>query len=447
MDEWNLKRSLREKAENYGLDAPEGLWEDIERKVKGRIFIRRFAGIGAAAAAVAVLLAGLGIGLSRMNQEPDSLIAEVPVSSSLPAREEGHLSAMTAEATPGISSGEESLRRHSRNTFRTGAEGRSVPDDNTAPTLSSAQDGADVSETCVKEESLPETSVEKELVSEESSGKSVAGKEAVRPAPQPENARLEDSEYYRDAFREDNQRRAHRSEGLSLRLLTANSAGVSLTGDDGSRVFADAPTSDFSSSDAAANGDITYSGDKTEDILIANLNDKVSNDIHHHQPLTFAVRAAYPLTDRLSVESGLDYTLLRSEFNYGGTKAYEQTTQTLHYLGIPLNLNYRALRYRRLDVGVSVGVTGEKCVYGKAVKDFVMGSHKEQTTNTLSVKGLQWSSGASLSLQYNLARNFGLFMEPGLRYRFGTGRNAEVKSSYTEDPLRFSIAVGAKIIL
>ncbi len=462
MDDRNLKRSLREMADNYGMDAPEGLWEDIERKVRGRMFIRRFVRIGAAAAAALVLLAGLGVGLSRQSHEDDSLLAEVPVSSVQPAQEDAHFSAMTADATPGGSSSEgASLRRSAGNSSPVEAEGRRAQKENTARTLSSAKDRAGEGEIGSEEELAAETGSDEELAPEETGKeelapeagreKSVERKDAAGAAPQPENARLEDNDYYRDAFREDDLRRRHRAGGLSLRLLTANSAGVSLSGGGmGNDAFADAAPKDLVPSagenpGSSANGDIAYSGDKTEDILIANLNDKVTSDVHHQQPLTFAVRAAYPLTGRLSVESGLDYTLLRSSFNYGGSKAYEQTDQTLHYLGIPLNLNYIALSFRRLDIGVSVGVMAEKCVYGKAVTDFVMGSHKERTTHTLSVKGLQWSSGVSLSLQYNLARRVGLFMEPGLRYRYGTDRNTEVRSSYTQEPLRFSVAVGARV--
>ena len=472
MNDTNFKQSLREKAEKYEMDAPEGLWEGIERSVKGRIFVRRFAKIGAVAAvaAAAALLVGIGIGLMREKPDTEPLLAEVPPTENVgkQASEDADLLAVTE-----VGNAEETVAStkvgHKQNTYteanKAGEGNQAVitesveTDDEQAQETGQGRD-ADVAGNTSDEQNrevaaASKTSTEqgKETVAASKApgeqGKETAGK--VRTPAEPERGQLTDNEYYRDAFREDDARRRHRTEGLSVRLLAANSSSVSLNmGRMMDAADYAAPNSALQpangiSSDTSSDGSLIYSADKIGDILIANLNEAVLIDQKHHQPLTFGVRVAYPLTDRLAIESGLNYSLLRSDFSYGGNKAYEEKRQALHYLGIPLSLNYTLIRYRRLDFIVSAGAMAEKCVHGKVTTDYMLDNNKTTDHNTVSVKGLQWSSGVSASLQYNFAKHFGLFIEPGLQYRFGNSENSSVRSSYTEEPLNFSLAAGMRI--
>ncbi len=449
MNDTNLKQSLREKAEKYGMDAPEGLWEDIERKVKGRIFIRRFARISAAAAAAA-LLVGLGIGLMREGPEVEPAIAEISAPETI---ESGMTSDDTAlllaEAVPEPEEQAPAAKASQQKVRQLAEVPVSEPAVTAEPTEES--EAEEIAENETENGIDGKSDINGTGGASDTNGTATENNQASKPSVQPERSQLADNEYYRDAFREESQRR-HSAEGLTVRLLAANSSSVSLGMGRMDADFAAAPANALRpanclSADPSDDENIIYSADRIGNILIANLNEPTANETHHHQPVTFGVRIAYPLTDRLAVESGLNYSLLRSDFNYGGTLAYEEKKQTLHYLGIPLSLNYTLLHFRRLDFIVSAGVMGEKCVYGKVRTDYVMDGRKKGEGKTLSVKGLQWSSGVSASLQYNFVRNFGLFLEPGLRYRFENGKGGEVRSSYTENPLNFSLAFGARVNL
>ena len=448
MNDTNFKQSLREKAENYGMEAPQGLWEDIERSVKGRIFIRRFTKLTAAAAAVA-LIVGLGIGLTREKPDTESILAETPVSAPLaqtqPSEDSPLLAEAAVETLPKAGTVKKTVRENSAAANPSPEKVRSVPAGN--------EDGQDGEESAGSAE-LTQNQTEKltQGQKEETAKKESAKEEAATPSVQPEKGQLTDTDYYRDAFREDDSGRRRRAGRPSLKLLAANSSSVSL----GMGKMMDAavysapavllrPVNDGIANDSGEEGGNIYSSDRIGDILIANLNEPVSSEANHHQPLTFGVRVAYPLTDRLAVECGLNYSLLRSDSSYGGSMAYEDKKQSLHYLGIPLSLNYSLLRYRRLDFIVSAGVMTEKCVHGKLVTDHAMNGIKFHDVTKLSVKGLQWSSGVSASLQYNFARSFGLFVEPGLWYRFENRKSGRIRSSYTEEPLNFNLAFGARI--
>ena len=454
MNDTNFKQSLREKAEKYEMDAPEGLWEGIERSVKGRIFVRRFAKIGAVAAAAA-LLVGIGIGLMREKPDTEPLLAEVPATENVEKQASGDADLLAlaevenaGETVAGTKAGQK--QNTYTETNKVGEKDQTAVMEYVETADEQVQEteqerGSDVVGKTSDEQGR-ETVAAGKASGEQ--GKETAGK--VKTPAEPERGQLTDNEYYRDAFREDDARRRHRAEGLSVRLLAANSSSVSLNM--GAMDAADyaAPNSALQpangiSSDTSSDGSLIYSADKIGDILIANLNEAVLIDQKHHQPLTFGVRVAYPLTDRLAIESGLNYSLLRSDFTYGGNKAYEEKRQALHYLGIPLSLNYTLIRLRRLDFIVSAGAMAEKCVYGKVTTDYVLDNNKTTDHNTVSVKGLQWSSGVSASLQYNFAKHFGLFIEPGLQYRFGNSENSSVRSSYTEEPLNFSLAAGMRI--
>ena len=439
MNDTDFKKSLREKAENYTMDAPEGLWDGIERKVKGRIFFRRFTRVTAAAAAVALLVV-LGISLTRESIDTESLVAEIPAPESIETAtsEPSSLLALTeTEMAP------EPARMMTEGVKGLDAE-RPEGKVRAVEAETAEESGEDWSE---NEEITSEENTENERFVHETPEEK--NSENGKVSSRPERGQIVDDEYYRDAFREDDARRRHASEGVSVRLLAANSTSISLSmgrmmDEDMSSALQTAMDPGTNSS---YNGTMIYSSDRMGDILIANLNEPVLNEEKHHRPLTFGVRAAYPLTDRIAIESGLNYSLLRSDFSYGGSKASEERKQTLHYLGIPLNLNYSLLHYRSLDFIISAGGMVEKCVYGKVVTDYTMDSYKSGDSKTLSVKGLQWSAGASASLQYNFAKNFGLFLEPGIRYRFENGRGRGVSSSYTDEPLDLSLAIGARVNL
>ena len=61
------------------------------------------------------------------------------------------------------------------------------------------------------------------------------------------------------------------------------------------------------------------------------------------------------MNERWSLETGLQYTLLRSEFTTG--EAFRiQDNQKLHYIGIPLRLSYRFWHYKRFSSYATAGM-------------------------------------------------------------------------------------------
>lgn len=84
----------------------------------------------------------------------------------------------------------------------------------------------------------------------------------------------------------------------------------------------------------------------------------------HNQPVSFGITVSMPLARNLSIETGLVYTYLSSRVQNTSLNSHEREIQRLHYLGIPLNINYTVLNLNNLNLFVSVGGMVERDIYG-----------------------------------------------------------------------------------
>ena len=169
----------------------------------------------------------------------------------------------------------------------------------------------------------------------------------------------------------------------------------------------------------------------------------VYTDIKHFQPITFGASLKYNFDERWSITSGLNYTLLPSELRSGDYSHYYNSRQTLHYLGIPVNLNYTLWRGDKASMYISGGGVVEKNLKGTLSTDYIVGSKVvEHSRDQISVKPLQWSVNSAVGVQYQLSKTIGLYAEPGVAYYFKNG--SEVETIYKEKPLNFSIRLGLR---
>lgn len=181
-------------------------------------------------------------------------------------------------------------------------------------------------------------------------------------------------------------------------------------------------------------------------ILLFNQGHDVVTEVKHRLPVRTGLSFAYRINDRLSIESGLLYTLLTSDLKYGSESHYIAGQQKLHYIGVPVNARYRVLSWRAFDLYASVGVLAEKCVSGKIERDFILDNHATQSEKEdVKVKPLQWSLNASAGLQFNITRALGIYAEPGVSCYIDNG--SPVKTIYNERPLNFNLNVGLRFTL
>lgn len=172
---------------------------------------------------------------------------------------------------------------------------------------------------------------------------------------------------------------------------------------------------------------------------------EVETKYSHKLPVKFGVSFRYGFNKRLGIESGLTYTLLNSTFTTAAGTANGNTTgkQTLHYIGIPLNVTYNIIGSKLFNVYASAGGAMEKAVGGYfETTGHVDGKRSETNRNSLKPKELQWSLNASAGAQVNVMNQLGLYVEPGISYRIPSG--SHVRSIYTDKKLDFNIGFGIR---
>ncbi|RNC67040.1 outer membrane beta-barrel protein [Proteiniphilum sp. X52] len=186
--------------------------------------------------------------------------------------------------------------------------------------------------------------------------------------------------------------------------------------------------------------------DLPEGNSILNEYEHVYSDIEHHQPITLGVSLKYNLDARWSLTSGLTYTILSSRLRSGADNHYYNSRQTLHYAGIPLNVNYTVWGNDKVLTYVSAGGLVEKNVSGTLSTDVVIDNKlKTQNSQKISVKPPQWSVNSAVGIQYQFYKNIGIYAEPGVAYYFKNKNNVE--TIYKEKPLNFNIRLGLRFSL
>jgi mRNA-degrading endonuclease toxin of MazEF toxin-antitoxin module len=156
----------------------------------------------------------------------------------------------------------------------------------------------------------------------------------------------------------------------------------------------------------------------------------------HRQPLTLGVSAGYDLTPRWSLTSGVTYTRLSSTIRTASTHTHAGE-QVLHYVGVPLDVNFNLLRAGGLSLYLSAGGQVAYNVSGRV-------SYEGRPDRSIS-DGLSWSVGGSAGVSYNIARTMDIYTEPGLDYHFDNGSGIE--TIHKDKPLNFALRLGLRFSL
>lgn len=158
---------------------------------------------------------------------------------------------------------------------------------------------------------------------------------------------------------------------------------------------------------------------------------------NHKQPVAFGLSLSCNITDRIALQTGVNYTKLSSQFTKKMAHNVLVTDQQLSYVGIPLRMSYLAWRMKSLSVYGVVG--GEAAVNVKAK------THTEGVEHQLDKDRMQFSADASAGVQYNFLPQLSLYAEPGLKYYFDNG--SLIDNIYKDRPLQFSLQVGLRFHL
>lgn len=178
----------------------------------------------------------------------------------------------------------------------------------------------------------------------------------------------------------------------------------------------------------------------------SNLNQYADSRVTHKMPVKVGLSVNVPLTSRLSLHTGLNYTLLSSEIVSGTDNSYYQTDQTLHYVGLPVGVSYAFLNTRYIDLYGSAGIEIDKCVKGLQTTNFnANNTFKAQVETEENIGKSVWQSSANVSLgfQFNIVPTVGIYAEPGVTYYPSDG--SSLLTVWRDKPWQFSLQVGLRL--
>lgn len=173
---------------------------------------------------------------------------------------------------------------------------------------------------------------------------------------------------------------------------------------------------------------------------------EVTTEYSHKMPVKIGASIRYDFNKFLGIESGLTYSFLSSDLKTGeegAVSSWSKGVQSMHYLGIPLNLSFNIFSSRYFNAYVTVGGLMEKCVRGSLKTDeYLDGKYHGSSSTTLKQKGLQWSVNGAAGIQVNILPQLGLYMEPGVSHHFSN--NSKVRTIYSDKPTDFSLSFGLR---
>lgn len=432
-EEW--KDKMKQTLEGFQMEAPDGLWDDINRRmaselamgnatVKRQNRMRIIAIRSLAAAACAAGLAGIFFTLNDGGNEGRRIARSVaPASSAVSPATEADKGAEasekdgSAEPTPTVKDNGRLLAHSTampHTTIHAAAPAGSGESTGTADSGMN-EEAAEESATAHQTERREERSEEK--VMSRAMAKTTANSSDLLMETYPTVTSTGGSD---DKFT------------LSLYAMNSGSNSSSL-GNSPSPFMTDG---------------IMYCDDEEEEEPTSIMRHMYSRSVpaekvKHHAPLRAGVSVRYALTDKLGIETGLTYSYLSSDFTIGESGNGCKTEQKLHFVGIPVNVDYSLWSNKLFNIYVSGGMMAEVNVKGRTTATTELDNKVVDTEEEdIRMKRMQWSVNAAAGAQLNIYKGIGLYVEPGVGYYIDNG--SEIKTAYTDKPFNFNFKLGLR---
>ncbi len=158
----------------------------------------------------------------------------------------------------------------------------------------------------------------------------------------------------------------------------------------------------------------------------------------HHAPVSVGLQVAFGIAPRLSLSTGMVYTRTSSDFYPYAPGSSYNVHQVLHYVGIPVGLNYEFWQSGGFHAYVMAGAEADYNVKNDTDED---GTKKENAKRDR----VQFSGKASLGAQYDITPKVGLYIEPGAKYYFDNG--SHVENTFKDKKLNFNLQFGLRFNL
>jgi len=164
--------------------------------------------------------------------------------------------------------------------------------------------------------------------------------------------------------------------------------------------------------------------------------------VSHKLPISTGLGISYALNNRWALQSGLAYTLLRSEWNYHDPINSDVCwKQNMHFIGVPLELAFKIAEWKRLRFYASAGGMGELNFSGNITR--YQESDDTEKRSSRKINEPLWSVNAHTGASYPLWKFLNLYAEAGVSYYFKYESSIETIRSHK--PFNVSLQAGIRL--
>lgn len=151
----------------------------------------------------------------------------------------------------------------------------------------------------------------------------------------------------------------------------------------------------------------------------------------HEIPVSVGLSARFFLTDRLSINTGLNYTRYKSLRTrwFAATHDQQKDWQYAHYIGVPVRLDYNAVNKKHFNLYFGAGLQMDKCVYATAGDE------------RLHEKQILFGLNGAMGLQVNIVPMVGLYFEPEVSYALNKG---SIETFRSDEPFVVTVRGGLR---
>ncbi|MBR5174554.1 MAG: hypothetical protein IKW89_01340 [Bacteroidales bacterium] len=185
-------------------------------------------------------------------------------------------------------------------------------------------------------------------------------------------------------------------------------------------------------SDAETDENNPDNGDKDHIQAIIPGNQNMPMELNHTQyehsyPYTLGISVGFPLSEKLFLTSGLDYSYCLSRITYSDNSKADQKA---HYLGIPLHLDWIIIRNDKLSIYAGAGAEAYRCLFAQ------VGAYQR-----IKDRNIYYSAICLAGLKYEPVRGVGLFLEPQYSYSIPV-KDPLIRSAITDSRDLFNVRAG-----
>lgn len=390
MKQQDWTEQLRQRLAEHESHVPEGLWDDIERRMNKRarrVIIRRWI---AAAAACALLLVG-SWQLLKQQQEPQQSQQQLSATNSLTVQpDDTRIEKVDEEAQPtqAPTPAQDAHSTQKAHPAQIAHLAQNAQDDHPAQDSHPAQD---IQDTHPAQDTLP----------------------TIPSQPTERNPLRRDQRI--PIKRQTERRQAIRP---SLQLHTTNLlAQGSMTQTEPMLMT------------RSYMGPTSQSLARQTPVYLSNHEEKTE----HHMPFTIGLSLRIPMNDRWWVATGVNYSRVSSTFTYTSNISQQVNEQRLYYLSLPATAGYTFWQSPRLTAYISAGAEAHYNICTKL------------DNGHLARDRMQFSFTGSAGLEYRLLKHTSIFVQPGLRYYPDNG--SHIKNIFKERPWMLDLQFGLRYSL